>query len=75
MICVMCKGTVTKKMVEEDIAIGHDHFLVNLEAEVCNDCHERYYPEGTVDYLQKLRREFKSKKGCFKSVGQVYQTA
>ncbi len=74
MICVLCKGKVFKKMVQEDVAVGNDHIVVNLEAEVCENCHERYYVEGTADYLQRLKRDLKSKKDQFKPVGQVYQT-
>lgn len=75
MICVLCKGKVLRKTVQEDISAGNDHLVVSLEAEVCENCHERYFPEGTVDYLQKLKRELKSKKGHFTAIGQVYQTA
>lgn len=73
MICVLCKGKVSKKMVQEDIAVGNDHIMVDLEAEVCGSCHERYYPAGTIDYLQKLKRDLKSHKEQFTPVGQVYQ--
>lgn len=73
MICIFCKGTVSKKKVEEEVKVGVDHILVQLDAEVCNNCHERYFPEGTVDYLQKLRRELKTKKTQFKAIGQVFE--
>ena len=75
MICVLCKGKVSRKTVQEDVAVGNDHIMVSLEAEVCDNCHERYYSEGTVDYLQKLRRDLKSHKDWFTPVGQVYQAA
>ncbi|MBI4373540.1 MAG: YgiT-type zinc finger protein [Deltaproteobacteria bacterium] len=73
MICVLCKGKVAKKVVQEDITVGNDHIMVNLEAEVCESCHERYYSEGTVDYLKKLRQDLKSHREQFTPVGQVYQ--
>lgn len=75
MICVLCKGKVSKKMVREDVTVGNDHIVVNLEAEVCENCHERYFSEGTADYLQRPKRDLKNKKDRFKLVGQVYQTA
>ncbi|MBI2082834.1 MAG: YgiT-type zinc finger protein [Deltaproteobacteria bacterium] len=73
MICILCKGKVAKRVVQEDITVGNDHIMVNLEAEVCENCHERYYPEGTVDYLQKLKQDLKSHREQFTPVGQVYQ--
>ena len=75
MICVLCRGKVSKKKVTEDVTVGHDHLVVRLEAEVCENCHERYYPEGTVDLLQKMKRDLKTRKDRFKPVGQVYQSA
>lgn len=73
MTCVFCKGSVSPKEVEEEIKAGMDHIIVTLKAEVCDHCHERYYPEGTVDYLQKLKKELKTQKNHFKPVGQVFQ--
>ena len=74
MICVLCKGSVMKQKVEEEVAVGKDHILVIVEAEVCENCHERYFPEGTVDYLQKLRKDLQFKRELFRAVGQVYQS-
>jgi len=73
MICVFCKGTVSKKSVQEDVKVGNDHVLVQMEAEVCDHCHERYFPEGSVDYLQKLRRNLTDEKANLKVVGQVFE--
>lgn len=75
MTCIFCRGNLSKKKVQEEIQVDYDHIMVEVEAEVCDNCHERYFPEGTVNYLQKLRKELKTKKGRFKPVGQVYQPA
>lgn len=75
MICVFCKGSLTQKKVREEIKVGNDHVLVDLDAEECDNCHERYFPSGTVDYLQRLKEELKTKRSSFKVVGQVYQNA
>ncbi len=74
MICVFCKGNLTKKEVEEEFKVGNDHIMVEVEAEVCDNCHERYFPQGTVDYLLKLKRELKTTKKQLKAVGQVFHT-
>ncbi|OGQ04600.1 MAG: hypothetical protein A2W61_07350 [Deltaproteobacteria bacterium RIFCSPLOWO2_01_44_7] len=75
MKCVFCKGSLVKKMVEEEVKAGNDHILAEVEAEVCVNCHERYFPQGTIDYLQKLKKELKNKKEQFKPVGQVFRAA
>jgi len=75
MICIFCKGHLSKKKVQEEVQVDNDHIVVEIEAEVCDNCHERYFPEGTVDYLQKLRKELKTKKDRFRPVGQVYHMA
>jgi len=62
-------------MVEEEVKAGNDHILAEVEAEVCVNCHERYFPQGTIDYLQKLKKELKNKKEQFKPVGQVFRAA
>lgn len=75
MNCVLCKGSLVRKKVEEEVKVGTDHILVQIEAEVCENCHERYYAEGTVDYLQNLRKQLKENKTRFKAVGQVYEAS
>ena len=73
MICIFCKGKVAKQKVQEDIQVGSDHMVVEVEAEVCENCHERYYPQGTADRLLALKRQFKTDKNRLKPIGQVYQ--
>ncbi len=40
MKCVFCGGKLEKRTVEEEVAEGSDRILVEVEAEVCLDCHE-----------------------------------
>ena len=75
MICVFCKGKLVKKNVEEEIKVGNDHVMVEVGAEVCNDCGERFFPQGTVDHLLKLKRKLKKDKKQFKAVGKVFRAA
>ena len=74
MTCIFCKGNLSRKKVQEEVQVDNDHIVVEVETEVCDNCHERYFPEGTVDYLQRLRRELKTKKGQFKPIRQTYHT-
>ncbi|MBI3755157.1 MAG: YgiT-type zinc finger protein [Deltaproteobacteria bacterium] len=73
MKCVLCGGGVEKKVVDEEIKVFNDHFLVKMEIEVCKSCGERYYAEGQVDGLIHLKKRLeKEKTGCLE-VGKVYQ--
>lgn len=75
MICVFCRGNLTAKEVLEEVKVGNNHIMVDVRAEECDNCHERYFPEGTVDYLQRLKAELKKNPRQFKTVGQVFQAA
>jgi YgiT-type zinc finger domain-containing protein len=75
MICIFCKGKVSKKVVEEEVKVENNHVMVEVEAEVCESCHERYFPQGTIDYLLKVKRELKAGKKNLKLIGKVFQAA
>ena len=74
MKCIFCKGNLSKELVTEEVKVGNDHVLVKLEAEVCENCHEKYFPEGTVDFLQEIKKKLKADKSHLKPIGQVYQS-
>lgn len=75
MKCIFCKGTLVQKKVQEEVTVGNDHVLTLVDAEECENCHEKYFSSEAVDQLQKLREELKTRKDQFKVVGQVYQCA
>ena len=43
MKCVLCGGEVAKKKIEEEVRLNGDHVMVEVEVEVCQNCHEKYY--------------------------------
>lgn len=73
MKCVFCGGNVKEQTVQEEVKAGTDHILVTIKAEVCENCHERYYSAGTVDRLSSLKKVLKEKKSSYKEVGKVYE--
>ena len=73
MRCVLCGGDLEQKLVEEEVKVGADHILVEVEAEVCRNCHERYFAEGVIDRLIELKQKLKVKKVNFPLVGSVYK--
>lgn len=72
MKCVLCGGALQEKVVEEEVRVGSDHFLVNMKVQVCSDCNERYYQEGQVDKLIELKKRLSKEKKQYQSVGKVY---
>ena len=75
MKCIFCKGNLVEKKVQKEVKVGGDYFLVPLQAEVCEQCHETYFAEGTVDYIQQFKKTAKAKKSLFTPIGQVFQPA
>jgi len=73
MKCVICGGDVTKKKVKEKIVIGNDVFFVNVVADTCLSCGERYFSDETMEKLAKLKKELsRSRKGAI-SIGHTYK--
>ncbi len=73
MMCVFCGGKLEEKVVEEEIIEGRDRALVEIQAEVCLNCHEKYFSEGIVDKLIDLKENLKAHQLKLKEVGKVYQ--
>lgn len=77
MKCIFCSGPVNEQIVKAEVTSGQDHILVPVKAEVCENCHERYYPSGTIDYLQSVKKEmaktFKKNRSAYKEVGRIYK--
>jgi len=57
MICEFCGAGTTKKKVRKQHWLGGKLYLVeNVEAEVCNECGERYFHAKTLDAIDRLLR-------------------
>ena len=73
MKCVVCSGDVRPAKVTEDLDVGPDHVLVEVEAEVCERCGERYYTEETLDHLMDLRDRMRGGDLSVTEIGKVYR--
>ncbi len=75
MKCVLCGGVLGNKVVEEEVRVESNHYLVKMEVEVCQYCGERYYQEGQVDELIQWKKKLKGSGDQYREVGKVYQVA
>lgn len=75
MRCALCGGNLRKRVVEEEIVKGRDRIIVKVKAEVCLNCHERYFGEGTVDKLIELKKGLEESKLDLHEIGKVYRVA
>ena len=73
MRCALCGGELKKKEVIEEIRQENDHIMVKVKAEVCEQCHERYYASGVVDKLIDLKERFRGHRSALHSIGKVYE--
>lgn len=55
MICEFCGGKTSKKLVRKQHWLqGRLYLIENVEAEVCNECGERYFHAKTLDVIDRL---------------------
>jgi YgiT-type zinc finger domain-containing protein len=55
MNCEFCEGQTTKKKVKRQHWLkGKLYIIENVEAEVCEQCGERYFHSKTLDDIDKL---------------------
>lgn len=55
MICEFCEGKTSKKKVRKQHWLHDKLYLVeNVDAEVCDDCGERYFHAKTLDAIDRL---------------------
>ena len=73
MKCVLCSGELIEKTVTEEVIEGNDHIVVKVKAEVCQQCHERYYASGIVDKLIEIKEDLKNKSLRLHEIGKVYE--
>jgi len=55
MICEFCEGTTEPRRVKKHHWLyGKLYVLENVEAEVCQECGERYFHASTLDAIDRL---------------------
>ncbi len=55
MICEFCSGNTAKTTVKKQHWLkGKLYIIENVEAEVCNQCGERYFHAKTLDAIDRL---------------------
>ena len=75
--CLICGiGSTKIKDVQKIVALNNDTVLINVKAEVCDHCGERFYDSETVRLFEKIKMELK--KGDSKElipIGTSYKVA
>ncbi len=55
MICEFCEGTTgTRRVKKHHWLHGKLYVVENVEAEVCQECGERYFHASTLDAIDRL---------------------
>jgi hypothetical protein len=63
MKCTVCHSDqVVKSKVQEDIRVGNDIRLVQIEVAVCQFCRERFYDRLTLSRLEQLEDDLAARK-------------
>jgi len=64
MLCAFCEGqTVPRKVTAQHWLNGRLYIVENVDAEVCQECGERYFHAKTLDAIEaKLSRKHSVKK-------------
>lgn len=72
MKCVICHGEDIKiKEVKEELYYNNNIVYVPVKVLVCGTCGERYYDRRTMQFLEEVERELKTKKAKLKEVGKL----
>lgn len=75
MKCALCGGELLERTVTEEIREENDYILVKVKAEVCQQCHERYYASGIVDRLIELKENLRKHRLSLHPIGKVYEVS
>jgi len=55
MICEFCNGQTTKKKVKRQHWLHRKLYIIeNVEAEICNECGERYFHAKVLEGIDRL---------------------
>jgi len=75
MKCALCGGELREKEIVEEIREKDDRILVKVKAEVCEQCHERYYASGIVEKLIEIKESLRKHRLSLHPVGKVYEVS
>ena len=74
MKCIICHSEdIQVKDVKEEIHFQNNIIYVNVQANVCDSCGERYYNRNTVRYLEDTEEKIKSSHFEFQEVGKALE--
>ena len=72
MNCIVCHGQeIQTKAVTETFRSGEDFVTVDVSAQVCGTCGERYYDRNTIRFLETAQQELAAGGKNFSVVGKV----
>ena len=72
--CPICGGELIEKEVEKLLRGGVHTAVLNVRAEVCLRCGERFYSTETVKRFEQIREKLaKQEVKDFKVLGQTFQ--
>lgn len=72
--CPVCSGEIVEKKVEKLIRGGMNTAIVNVNAEICLHCGERYYSEEIIKQFEKIRKQLKHQDTeNFEQIGKSYK--
>jgi YgiT-type zinc finger domain-containing protein len=74
MKCVVCHSPdIAEKRVDEEIRIGDNIFLVDVEALSCRNCGESYFDRNAMRRIEEARTRFREQSVPFQEVGKVFR--
>jgi YgiT-type zinc finger domain-containing protein len=74
MKCVVSHSPdITEKRVDEEIRIGDNIFLVDVEALSCRNCGESYFDRNAMRRIEEARTRFREQSVPFQEVGKVFR--
>ncbi|CAN2045351.1 Zinc finger domain-containing protein, MqsA-type [Candidatus Magnetomoraceae bacterium gMMP-1] len=74
--CAICGGQLIEKKVEKLLRGGKNMASVNVKAELCLHCGERFYTPETIEQFEKIELELEREKTRnFQLVGRAFQVA
>ncbi|NJL22678.1 MAG: YgiT-type zinc finger protein [Leptolyngbyaceae cyanobacterium SM1_3_5] len=72
--CPICGGKMVEKEVQKLLYGGIHMAVVKVQAEVCLECGERLYSQGTVRRFEEIRSKLKRQETAdFIPMGQSFQ--
>ncbi len=72
MKCVICSShNIKEKNVDEEIRLGNDVVMVNINTLVCESCGERYYNRQTMTMLEEIEEKLRMRTVKLDVIGSV----